>query len=192
MIIHDCPGAKLQEKDLTFRLEVISPDLGESERQAAVFSLLRAIIARKFVVPEIYDLTVKVSEILVTSQSTQVQELSRSVLLQFSLDYPQGKGRSRTQLNALARNLDYVFDSGRKSVMEILDAVFSKFTDETVEEYADMFFVALVLRIANDDTPKYREMATTLVQQLLGRVEVARRKYFMAYVHNWTKQEEKE
>ncbi|KAF8608156.1 hypothetical protein BDV93DRAFT_486731 [Ceratobasidium sp. AG-I] len=192
IIIRDCPGAKLQENDLTFLLEVISPDLEEPERQAAVFSLLRAIIARKFVVPEIYDLMVKVSEILVTNQSSQVQELSRSVILQFLLDYPQGKGRLRTQLTALARNLDYVFDSGRKSVMEILGAVFSKFTDAIIEEYADMFFVALVLRIANDDTPKCREMAAALVQQLLGRVGVARRKSFMVHVHNWAEQEEKE
>ncbi|KAG8737812.1 U3 snoRNP protein [Ceratobasidium sp. 414] len=192
IILRDCPEAKLQEKDLTFLLEVITPDIEEPERQAAVFSLLRAIIARKFVVLEIYDLMAKVSEMLVTNQSTQVQELSRSTLLQFLLDYPQGKGRLRTQLTNLARNLDYVFDSGRKSVMELLSAVFSKFTDAIVDEYAEMFFVALVLRIANDDTPKCREMAATLIQQLLLRVGESRRKSFMAHIHKWAEQEEKE
>ncbi|CAE6491084.1 unnamed protein product [Rhizoctonia solani] len=192
IMIRDCPAAKLQESDLTFLLEVIAPDLEEPERQAAVFSLLRAIIARKFVVPEIYDLMGKVAEILVTNQSPQVQELARSVLLQFLLDYPQGKGRLRTQLNALARNLDYVFDSGRKSVMEFLAAVISKFTDAIIDEYADMFFVALVLRIANDDSTKCREMAAALIQQLLGRVGEERRKKLMVHVHNWAEQEEKE
>ncbi|KAJ1305976.1 hypothetical protein OPQ81_010691 [Rhizoctonia solani] len=192
IMIRDCPAAKLQESDLTFLLEVIAPDLEEPERQAAVFSLLRAIIARKFVVPEIYDLMGRVAEILVTNQSPQVQELARSVLLQFLLDYPQGKGRLRTQLNALARNLDYVFDSGRKSVMEFLAAVFSKFTDTIIDEYADMFFVALVLRIANDDNTKCREMAAALIQQLLGRVAEDRCKKLMVHVHNWAKQEEKQ
>ncbi|CAE6436707.1 unnamed protein product [Rhizoctonia solani] len=192
IMIRDCPAAKLQESDLTFLLEVITPDLEEPERQAAVFSLLRAIIARKFVVPEMYDLMGKVGEILVTNQSSQVQELARSVLLQFLLDYPQGKGRLRTQLHALARNLDYVFDSGRKSVMEFLAAVFSKFTDLIIDEYADMFFVALVLRIANDDSTKCREMAAALIQQLLGRVGEERRKKLMVHVHNWAEQEEKE
>ncbi|CAE6338688.1 unnamed protein product [Rhizoctonia solani] len=192
IMIRDCPTAKLQESDLTFLLEVISPDLEEPERQAAVFSLLRAIIARKFVVPEIYDLMGKVAEILVTNQSSQVQELARSVLLQFLLDYPQGKGRLRTQLNALARNLDYVFDSGRKSVMEFLGVVISKFTDSIVDEYADMFFVALVLRVANDESTKCREMAAALIQQLLGRVGEERRKQLMVHVHNWAEQEEKE
>ncbi|QRW25279.1 U3 snoRNP protein Utp20 [Rhizoctonia solani] len=191
IMIRDCPAAKLQESDLTFLLEVIAPDLEEPERQAAVFSLLRTIIS--------------------------VQELARSVLLQFLLDYPQGKGRLRTQLNALARNLDYVFDSGRKSVMEFLAAVISKFTDSIVDEYADMFFVALVLRIANDDSTKCREMAAALIQQLLSRVEIAnddstkcremaaaliqqllsrvgeeRRKKLMAHAHNWAGQEEKQ
>ncbi|KAF8756721.1 Down-regulated in metastasis [Rhizoctonia solani] len=192
IMIRDCPAAKLQESDLTFLLEVIAPDLEEPERQAAVFSLLRTIIARKFVVPEIYDLMGKVAEILVTNQSSQVQELARSVLLQFLLDYPQGKGRLRTQLNALARNLDYVFDSGRKSVMEFLAAVISKFTDSIVDEYADMFFVAFVLRIANDDSTKCREMAAALIQQLLSRVGEERRKKLMAHAHNWAEQEEKQ
>ncbi|KDN46836.1 hypothetical protein RSAG8_03913, partial [Rhizoctonia solani AG-8 WAC10335] len=192
IMIRDCPAAKLQESDLTFLLEFIAPDLEEPERQAAVFSLLRTIIARKFVVAEIYDLMGKVAEILVTNQSSQVQELARSVLLQFLLDYPQGKGRLRTQLNALARNLDYVFDSGRKSVMEFLAAVFSKFTDAIIDEYADMFFVALVLRIANDDSTKCREMAAALIQQLLGRVDEERRKKLIVHVHNWAEQEEKE
>ncbi|CAE6411743.1 unnamed protein product [Rhizoctonia solani] len=192
IMIRDCPAAKLQETDLTFLLEIITPDLEEPERQAAVFSLLRAIIARKFVVSEIYDLMGKVAEILVTNQSSQVQELARSVLLQFLLDYPQGKGRLRTQLNALARNLDYTFDSGRKSVMELLAAVFSKFTNPIIDEHADMFFVALVLRIANDDSTKCREMAAALIQQLLGRVGEARRKKLMVHVHNWAEQEEKE
>jgi hypothetical protein len=41
--------------------------------------------------------------------------------------------------------------------MEILGAVFSKFTDAIIEEYADMFFVALVLRSAKDNTPKCRD-----------------------------------
>lgn len=192
IMIRDCPAAKLQEKDLTLLLEVMTPDLEEPERQAAVFSLLRAIVARKFVIPEIYDLMSKVSEIVVTNQSTQVQELARSVLLQFLLDYPQGKGRLRTQLNALARNLDYVFDSGRKSAMELLAVIISKFTDAIIDEYADMFFVALVLRLANDDSTKCREMAAALIQQLLSRVGEARRKKLMGHVHNWAEQEEKE
>ena len=97
-IIRDCPSAKVKEKDLAFLLEVLTPDLEKPERPSAAFSILRAIVSRKFVVPEIYDLMHKVSEILITSRSTQVQELSRSVVSQFLLDYPQGQGRLKQHM----------------------------------------------------------------------------------------------
>jgi len=107
-IIRDRSSAQVKEKDLLYLLELLAPDLEDPSRQAAVFAILRAIVARKFVVPEIYDLMDKVSEIMVTNQSYQVQELCRGVLLQFLLDYPQGKGRLRNQMTFLAKNLSYV------------------------------------------------------------------------------------
>jgi len=91
----------------------------------------------------------KVSEIMVTNQSPQVQELCRGVLLQFLLDYPQGQGRLRNQMTFLAKNLSYVYGSDRMSVMELLSAVILKFDMLLIVEYADMFFVALVMVIAN-------------------------------------------
>ena len=53
-------------------------------------------------VPEIYDLMEKVPEIAVASQSPQVQELYCGVL-QFLLDYPQGKGRYEIKCHSLLR-----------------------------------------------------------------------------------------
>ncbi|KAJ7066948.1 armadillo-type protein [Mycena amicta] len=126
-MLRDGPTVQVKEKDLVFLLELLSPDLEEPTRQASVFAILRGIVARKFVVPEIYQVMEKVVEIMVTSQSPQVQELCRSVLLQFLLDYPQGKGRLRNQMTFLAKNLSYEFESGRKSVLELLGAVLAKF-----------------------------------------------------------------
>ena len=103
-------------------------------------------------VPEIYDVMDKVAEIMVTNQSTQVQELSRSVLLQFLLDYPQGQGRLRTQMAFLAKNLSYVFESGRLSVMEIVSAIVSKFDEGLIREYTELLFVSLFMVLANDES----------------------------------------
>ena len=188
VVIRDCPSSQLKEKDLTFLLEVLTPDLEEVTRQGTAFNLLRSIVSRKFVVPEIYDLMERVSEIMVTSQSAQVQELCRSVLLTFLLDYPQGKGRLRNQFTFLVKNLSYVYESGRSSVLELLGAAISKFSDSIIEEYADMLFVALVLVLANDESQKCREMAAQLLKALLGRLEEEQRKTIMAHIHSWASQ----
>lgn len=188
-ILRDCPTAQVKEKDLIYLLELLLPDLEEPSRQTSVFAMLRAIVSRKFVVPEIYDLMDKVSEIMVTNQSMQVQELCRSVLLQFLLDYPQGKGRLRNQMTFMAKNLSFVYESGRKSVMELLDAIVSKFDTALVREYADLLFVGLVMVIANDDSAKCREMAAELIKRLLSRLDDDHRRLILSHLHSWASQQ---
>jgi U3 small nucleolar RNA-associated protein 20 len=187
-ILRDSPSAQVKEKDLVYLLELLSPDLEEPSRQASVFAMLRAIVSRKFVVPEIYDLMDKVSEIMVTSQSPSVQELCRGVLLQFLLDYPQGKGRLRNQMTFLARNLSYVYESGRRSVMELLNAIISKFEVGLVREYSDLVFVALVMVIVNDDSAKCREMAAELIKNLFTRLDDDHRRLIISHLHSWASQ----
>ena len=190
-ILREGPPVQVKEKDLIYLLELLQPDIEEPSRQASVFTMLRAIVARKFIVPQIYDVMEKVSEVMVTSQSPQVQELCRGVLLQFLLDYPQGKGRLRTQMSFLAKNLSYVYESGRKSVMELLNAVISKFQANLIQEYSDLLFVALVMVIANDDSPKCREMAAQLIKFLFTRLDEDRRRVLFSYLHSWAAQRER-
>lgn len=186
--LRDCSMAQLKEKDLKFVLEVMEPDLEEVERQAAVFALLRAIIQRKLVVPEIYDMMDRVSNVVVTNQSTQVQEMCRGILLQFLLDYPQGKGRLRKQMTFLASNLSYVFESGRLSVMILLEAIFQKFEQQLVAEYADIFLAALVMVLANDESSLCRERASNLIKALYKVLEQSQRQQLMERLHVWVTQ----
>jgi U3 small nucleolar RNA-associated protein 20 len=187
-ILRDDPRAQVKEKDLVYLLELLSPDLEESSRQASVFTMLRAIVSRKFVVPEIYDIMDKVSEIMITSQSRSVQEQCRNILLQFLLDYPQGKGRLRNQMTFLAKNLSYVYESGRISAMELLRAIISKFDVRLIKEYSDLLFIALVMAIANDDSSKCRQMAAELIKSLFGRLDDDHHKLIIAHLHTWASQ----
>ena len=188
IILRDCSAAELKERDLGFLLEAMSPDLEEPERQAAVFALLRALVVRKFVVPEIYDMMEQLAGVMVTSQSPQVQELCRSVLLQFLLDYPQGKGRLRKQMIFLARNLSYIFESGRQSVMELLGAVLTKFDSALIKEYGELFWVALVMVLANDDSAKCRERAAELIKSLYRVLDDMERRKLLDRTHVWAQQ----
>ncbi|KIM44053.1 hypothetical protein M413DRAFT_17908 [Hebeloma cylindrosporum] len=184
-ILRDGPPVQVKEKDLVYLIELLSPDLEDPTRQASVFR------AFTFVVPEIYDLMAKVSEVAVTSQSPQVQELCRGVLLQFLLDYPQGKGRLQKQMGFFANNLSYIHESGRTSIMEILGAVIIKFQANLIQEYADMLFVALVMVIANDESPKCREMAAQLLKNLWTRVDKERQTILLSHLHSWISQTSK-
>lgn len=167
------------------RLQVIGPDLEEADRQATLFQVLRAVMARKFVAPEIYDLMNKVAEMLVTNQSSNVREVCRAIYLQFLLDYPQGRGRLKESLAFLAKNLSYTFESGRLSVLELVAAILAKFATQLVQDSADLFFVGLVMVVANDDSTRCREMAAELVKVLFTRVEKETRDTLLTMLHSW-------
>ncbi|GAA6011855.1 hypothetical protein JCM11491_000772 [Sporobolomyces phaffii] len=184
-VIRDCKTVVLKEKQLTSLLELIAPDIEEADRQATLFQLLRAIMSRKFVAPEIYDLMDKVAEMLVTNQSTNVREVCRAIYLQFLLDYPQGRGRLKTSLTFLVKNLSYQYDSGRLSVLELLSAVLGKFATQLVQESADLFFVGLVMVIANDESTRCREMAAELVKILFNRIDTETRSTLVSMLHSW-------
>jgi U3 small nucleolar RNA-associated protein 20 len=192
VIIRDCKAAMVKEKQLAYLVEIIGPDLDEHETQAPAFALLRAILSKRFVVPEIYDLMEKVASVMVTSQSVTVQELCRSAMLQFMLDYPQGKGRLKSTMQFLASNLSYVYESGRVSVMELLSHCFAKFSDELVTAYSDLFFLALVIVIANDDSEKCRAMAGELLKKLIERYDADQMQKLVQTIGKWTAQREED
>ncbi|KAI0316098.1 armadillo-type protein [Amylostereum chailletii] len=187
-VLRDMSSAQIAEKDLLYLLELVGPDLEEPSRQGAVFALLRAVVARQLVVPEVYDLMDRVAEVAVTSQSQNAQEACRGLLLQFLLDYPQGKGRLKTQIAFIAKNTSYSHESGRRSVLELLSAIVTKFDGSLLADHADMLFVALVMVIANDDAPRCREMAAAVVGALLKRLDEDRQRVVVAHLHAWAGQ----
>ncbi|CAG8668326.1 8263_t:CDS:2, partial [Acaulospora morrowiae] len=191
IIIRDCKQVDLKESQLTFLIDLIRPDLEEPSRQNTTFSLIRAIVSRKFVVPELYDLMQSISEIMVTNQSSGTRDLARQILLQFILNYPQGRGRLKNQMNFLVKNLNYVFESGRQSVMEMINLLINKFGDDLLMEYAEMLFLALVMSLVNDETNKCREMAGALIKILLRRMDDQRLRNVYLLLDKWFNKSEK-
>ncbi|KAI8977543.1 armadillo-type protein [Mycotypha africana] len=168
--IRDNSKSKLTEAQLTYILNFIQPDMEEVERQGTIFALVRAIITRKFMAPEMYQLMDTVSNIMVTNHSKEIREQARSVYFMFLMDYPQGKGRLKQQMTFVVKNLEFAYETGRESIMELLHHIISKFGAEVLADYVDSIFFALVMRLINDDSSKCREMAAALIKELLLRI----------------------
>lgn len=186
-LIRDRKSLVLSEEQLSVLVSIITPDLEEPDQQAALFALLRAIISRKFASPEVYDLLDRVAEIVVTSQSHGTREICRSIYLQFLLDYPQGKRRLSTALQYLAKNIGgYVHETGRISALELVHAILTKFGPDLVEQYAEMFHVALVMVLANDESPKCRSMAAEGCKALYLKISASGRAKLVDTILSWS------
>jgi U3 small nucleolar RNA-associated protein 20 len=101
--------------------------LANPSREAATFALLRAIIVRRLVAPEVYDIIEEVSKMFVRSHKATSRRRCSNVLLQFLLRYPLGADRLQQHLEHFVKNLGYAYADGRLAVLDMLHAIVMKF-----------------------------------------------------------------
>ncbi|OMO92169.1 Down-regulated-in-metastasis protein [Corchorus capsularis] len=133
-------------------------------------SLLKAIVNRKLVVHEIYDIVVQVAELMVTSQVEPIRKKCSQILLQFLLDYHLSEKRLQQHLDFLLANLRYEHPTGRESVLEMLHAIMKKFPKSILDEQSQTIFVHLVVCLANDQDSEVRSMTGAAIKLLIKRI----------------------
>ena len=169
-MLRHCEQYAPSPSHLKFVLNWAFTDLEESAQEQNAFSLLRAIIGRRLIAPEIYDLMERVQELMIRSQSHQIRQLASAVLLQFFLDYPLGKKRLDQHLQFLLANLSYEHESGRLAGLEMLAVMTEKFPIEILNSWSDTIFMPLVLRLVNDASSQCRKKASDVLRSLLRRL----------------------
>nr|GMD50529.1 small subunit processome component 20 homolog [Ipomoea batatas] len=104
-------------------------------------SLLKAIIKKKLVAPEIYDVIKGVAELMVTSQVESIRRKCSKIFLL------------------------YEHSTGREAVLEMLRAIIVKIPDR-IQEQSQTIFMHLVICLANDQDNKVRSMAGVAIKLL--------------------------
>lgn len=184
-MIRERRTTKLRDGHLAYLLKRLISDIEEPDRQGVTFNFIRAVMSRKFVVPEMYDLVDNVATMMVTNQTRSARDLARGVYIHFLMEYPQAKSRWTKQLSFLVKNLDYKYPEGRQSVMEALHLLLSKTGSELAQEIVGTFFLPLVIVMANDDTPECREMAGVLLGELYNRADGEQMKAMLTPLRSW-------
>lgn len=187
-VLRERRAIEIKENDLAYLLKRLNPDLEEPDRQGVVFNFLKAVLARKVIIPEVYEVLDEVAVIMVTNQTKSARDLARGVYFQFLMEYPQGKGRFSKQLAFLVKNLDYKHQEGRQSVMEAVHLLFLKVGDGMVQDIVDAFIIPLVMVIVNDESAACREMAGVLLKTCFERADPKRSQSFISLLRTWLDQ----
>ncbi|KAF2227792.1 hypothetical protein BDZ85DRAFT_271318 [Elsinoe ampelina] len=177
--------AKIREQDLAYVLKRTKPDLEEPDRQGVIFNFLKAVLGRKIVIAEVYEVMDAVGQMMVTNQTKGARELSRGLWVGFVGDYPQSKGRWEKQVGFLVRNLEYEYPEGRRSVLEGMHGLVRRTGGEVGQELCNQVFVPLVLRLVNDDDRECREMAGVLIKEVLQKAEGEVEQAFRGVLKMW-------
>lgn len=148
-------------------------------------SLLKAIVSRKLVVPEIYDLAIRVAELMVTSQVEPIRKKCSKILLQFLLDYHLSEKRLQQHLDFLLSNLRYEHSTGREAVLEMLHATVIKFSKSVVDSISQTLFIHLVACLANDQDHHVRSMTGLVIKCLIDRISPGPQHSILDFSLSW-------
>jgi U3 small nucleolar RNA-associated protein 20 len=165
---------ELPEASVVLLLNRIKPDLQVISQQGVAFNLIRSIMSRKIVIPEVYELIDGddgIAAISVRDHDRTTRDLARGVYFQFIMEYPQGKKRFGKQLVFLIRNLEYEYPEGRQSVMETLNLLLNKTSDDLVQSVVHEAFWPVVSIMINDSNSDCRTMASGLVKTVFSRAD---------------------
>ncbi|KAJ3216699.1 U3 snoRNP protein [Dinochytrium kinnereticum] len=184
-ILRSYQTVDLSDRQLIELVGLAKGYLENPQAQSVAFSLIKAILQRKYIFAELYDMMDLVAKTLVTSQSREVREKCRSCFVEFLLDYPHGNARLKQLMNYIVHNLNYEFESGRESVLSLVHSIITKFSEGVLYDFADLLFIALVTALVNDDVPKCRAIAAKCISLLLSRIDQGRIEKSMKLVRKW-------
>ncbi|GCB68829.1 hypothetical protein scyTo_0000958 [Scyliorhinus torazame] len=201
ILVRNMAGCTITDKQLQILLGYAEEDIYDLSRQAAAFGLLKAILSRKLLVPEMDDVMQKVANLAVTGQSEPVRVQCRQVYIKFILDYPLGYKLkphlefiiSHRRLAAHACGLfveaeGVAFEKRIATVLPILETEinperFQNIHEEVEEKAADRLLfslLTLVVKLVKDCNLIQLHKPDTILTAIWGHVQT-----HLRYPHSW-------
>lgn len=175
-ILHCLPEYTMEPEQLKILLFYAEQylNVGDPKKQKISFSLLKAIIGRQLVIPQLSEVMMQVARLSIQSDSDLTRQKSRGLIVNYLMDYPLGK-KVDAFVEFLVTNLNYELQSGRETAIHILHSIAKRFPVKYLDKQCGLLFVSAGTRLINDDSTECRRQVAELIETLLARVEVNRR-----------------
>ncbi|XP_068162452.1 small subunit processome component 20 homolog [Antennarius striatus] len=184
ILVKNIRSNSISEVQLQVLLGYAEEDIYDQSRQATAFGLLKAILSRRLIVPEMEEVLKKVAKLSVNGSNAMIRIHCRQIYLKYLLDYPLGK-KLKGHLEFVVSQLQYEHDTGRESVLEMLAYIFQTFPQKLLLLHSGLFFAPLTLVVVNDDSVRCKKMAALAIKALLGQMDANKKNSFYSLVNTW-------
>jgi U3 small nucleolar RNA-associated protein 20 len=121
---------------------------------------LETLISVKLIKSDIYELIDKAFEIMLVSMDPGIINTSKRCILKFIENFPLTEELYEKYFWKLIKNIDFPEETGRKTIISIIELLVRKLPDDFLEKFIDLYYFSLVTRFINEEVPKLRVKIT--------------------------------
>lgn len=169
-LIKDVKQFNLDNEQLQVLLHYAERNLYDNHKQSSAFNLLKAILSRKLVCEELTEVLGKVMKLSIQADSGNVRLQSRQTILQYILEYSLLEKKLIKLLEFYIMQLNYEYENGRESAIEMMATMFNSFPMAKLNEYAALFYLPLAIQLHNDDSAKCKKLAWLAIKSLIEKI----------------------
>jgi U3 small nucleolar RNA-associated protein 20 len=184
-LIREGHAESLSQNQMAAILSILKPNLDEPSKQSFVFGIVQSIISTKIICDEVYDIMDAIMRNMIVNQTESIRNVCRLTFIKFILTYPHGQSKLDKLVGFVVKGLEYEYESGRLTILEVINDLVEKFATTVLAEYFEMIFMALTLDIINDESSKCKEIASAVLKRLLKRASSSQLDKMMTVINSW-------
>jgi hypothetical protein len=166
-------------------VEIIKANLEHYSMQANVYGCLKAIVEKRVLTPDVYDLIEIIGEKMITNSNKGIRSICSKIYVQFLIEYPLEEKRIEQHIYHLIKNINYFDQDGRETVLEVLDRIVTRFPTEILDKFSFILFLTLILRTVNETNKECKQKANLILKSLLENVSDSKRDDIIKTVLTW-------
>lgn len=184
VIVRDVKHFSIDADQLRTLILYVEQDLHDTDKQSTAFTLLKAIVHRKMIIPEMHAVMEEVAKLSVTSELEYVRTQSRSVFYSYLMEYPLGKHLEK-HINFYLAQLRYETQPGRLSALEMIHTIITGFPLKVLIRISANVFLMVGMRLMNDNDPTCRKLCARCIREMLARISSNERNKMFDIVLGW-------
>jgi U3 small nucleolar RNA-associated protein 20 len=168
-IDHDAQFTELQLKVL---FDILKVEIIGTEFREQPFSLVAYLVSKGIVVPQVYDIAMKLRTIIMISE-TNIRNYSIQILTNFFLKYPMTPAVLQDHLNYLFKNVinEKLPMDSKLNVIAMINTIITKFPTEFLNEKIEFILFPLIISLSDsEENSKQQNQLENTLFELFKRI----------------------